>query len=94
VRLTAAVALRECVDVRLMLLVPRILTKFLIYQTLDFDANMFAPYIAPAVTELVRIIGEADTMESKRRIAASLNTVITRAEIRVGCMSQFVLYSC
>lgn len=36
------------------------------------------------------IIGEADTMESKRRVAASLNTVIDRAEIRVGCAS--ILY--
>ncbi|KIM90936.1 hypothetical protein PILCRDRAFT_1173 [Piloderma croceum F 1598] len=65
VRLTAAVALRECVD------------------SVGFDANVFAPYIAPAVTDLVRIIGDADTMESKRRIAASLNAVIERAEIRI-----------
>jgi hypothetical protein len=87
VRLTAAVALRECVDVCYV----QFTAKFILttpcsrtHQTVEFDANVFAPYIAPTVTELVRIIGEADTMESKRRIAASLNTVIERAEIRVS----------
>ena len=91
VRLTAAVALRECVDVRLD---PRwsknLLTKYrrsLTCQSVEFDANVFAPYVAPAVNELVVIIGEADTMDSKRRIAASLNAVIERAEIRVGSTS-------
>jgi hypothetical protein len=59
-------------------------------QSTGFDVNVFAPYIAPAVTELVQIIGDADTMESKRRIAASLNTVIERAEIRVSFRPPYV----
>jgi hypothetical protein len=63
-------------------------------QSVGFDANVFAPYIAPAVTDLVRIIGDADTMESKRRIAASLNTVIERAEIRVIFIPACVLCTC
>ena len=67
-----------------------LLTKYrrsLTCQSVEFDANVFAPYVAPAVNELVVIIGEADTMDSKRRIAASLNAVIERAEIRVGSTS-------
>ncbi|KAH9947240.1 ARM repeat-containing protein [Amylocystis lapponica] len=61
VRLTAAIALRECVD------------------SYHFDANVFAPFLPAAVNELVRLTAEADTLESKRRIAGSLNTVIEQA---------------
>lgn len=48
---------------------------------------MFGPYVGPAVTELVKIIGEADTLESKRRVAGSLNTVIAQAETRVNMLN-------
>ncbi|TFY59275.1 hypothetical protein EVJ58_g5888 [Rhodofomes roseus] len=65
VRLTAAMALRECVD------------------TLSFDIDVFAPFLATAVNELVRLMAEAETLEAKRRIANSLNTVIERAETRI-----------
>ncbi|KAI0938258.1 hypothetical protein AcV5_001092 [Taiwanofungus camphoratus] len=61
VRLTAAIALRECVD------------------TVDFDVDTFAPFLPTAVNQLVRLTAEADTLESKRRIASSLNAVIERA---------------
>ncbi|EPT02714.1 hypothetical protein FOMPIDRAFT_1159700 [Fomitopsis schrenkii] len=65
VRLTAAMALRECVD------------------TLSFDIDVFAPYLATAVNELVRLMAGAETLEAKRRIANSLNTVIERADTRI-----------
>jgi hypothetical protein len=45
---------------------------------------MFAPYLHSAVTELVQILGEVETLETKRRVARSLNTVIERAEYQVG----------
>ncbi|OCH87913.1 ARM repeat-containing protein [Obba rivulosa] len=65
VRLTAAVALRECVD------------------TVEFNADTFAPFLPTAVNELVRLAAEADTLESKRRVANTLNTVIQRVETRI-----------
>ncbi|KAG2154931.1 ARM repeat-containing protein [Suillus bovinus] len=66
VRLTAATALRECVD------------------TVQFDIDVFAPYLPTAVTELVKLMGEADTMEAKQRLAKSLNVVIECAGPRHG----------
>ncbi|KAI0722911.1 ARM repeat-containing protein [Earliella scabrosa] len=65
VRLTAAIAIRECVD------------------SLNFNGDSFAPFLPPVVTSLVRLTAEADTLEAKRRITDSLNTVIERAEARI-----------
>ncbi|KAI0375701.1 ARM repeat-containing protein [Pilatotrama ljubarskyi] len=65
VRLTAAIAIRECVD------------------SLKFDPDVFAPFLPAVVSSLVRLTAEADTLESKRRITDSLNTVIERAEARI-----------
>ncbi|KAF8623412.1 hypothetical protein AX15_006355 [Amanita polypyramis BW_CC] len=61
VRLTAAIAVRECVD------------------TVDFDVNVLEPFLPSAVSELVKLMGEADTMESKRRIDNTLNAVIEQS---------------
>ncbi|PFH52845.1 hypothetical protein AMATHDRAFT_1887 [Amanita thiersii Skay4041] len=63
VRLTAATALRECID------------------TIDFDADVFAPFLPSIISELVMLMSEADTMESKRRIDHSLNTVIEQSGV-------------
>ncbi|KAI0832484.1 ARM repeat-containing protein [Trametes gibbosa] len=65
VRLTAAIATRECVD------------------SLNFDADVFAPFLPAVVSSLVKLTAEADTLEAKRRITDSLNTVIERAEARI-----------
>ncbi|KZT12770.1 ARM repeat-containing protein [Laetiporus sulphureus 93-53] len=65
VRLTAAMALRECLD------------------TIQFDVNVFVPFLPAVVNELERLTAEAETLESKRRVARSLNTVIERAESRI-----------
>ncbi|KAG5648935.1 hypothetical protein DXG03_000284 [Asterophora parasitica] len=62
VRLTAAVALKDCLD------------------TLEFEASYFQPYLPTAVSELIRMMGEADTFESKRRIDYSLNVVIKQVK--------------
>ncbi|KAK2466318.1 hypothetical protein APHAL10511_001960 [Amanita phalloides] len=61
VRLTAAVAVRECVD------------------TIDFDPHVLEPFLPTIVSELVSLMGEADTMESKRRIDNTLNSVIEQS---------------
>ncbi|KDR83604.1 hypothetical protein GALMADRAFT_219426 [Galerina marginata CBS 339.88] len=61
VRLTAAAALRECVDAS------------------DFEPNGFAPFLATAVQQLMQIMAEADTLESKRKVDESLNTVIEQS---------------
>ncbi|KAF8351332.1 armadillo-type protein [Amanita rubescens] len=65
VRLTAATALRECVD------------------TVDFDVHVLEPFLPTTVSELVNLMGEADTMESKRRIDNTLNSIIEQSGHRV-----------
>ncbi|CDO76254.1 hypothetical protein BN946_scf184470.g12 [Trametes cinnabarina] len=65
VRLTAAIAIRECVD------------------SLRFNADVFAPFLPTVVQCLIQLTADADTLESKRRITDSLNTVIERAETRI-----------
>ncbi|RDB22808.1 Importin-11 [Hypsizygus marmoreus] len=62
VRLTAAVALKECLD------------------TVDFQPSFFEPYLPTAVAELITLMGEADTFESKRRIDHSLNILIEQVK--------------
>ncbi|KAJ3573347.1 hypothetical protein NP233_g2485 [Leucocoprinus birnbaumii] len=58
VRLTAATALKDCLD------------------TVDFTIDYFLPYLASTTSQLVRLIGEAETFESKRRVDDTLNVVI------------------
>ena len=41
------------------------------------------PFLSTAVSELLKLLGEADTFESKHRIDQSLNVLIERAEERV-----------
>ncbi|KAH0839916.1 ARM repeat-containing protein [Lanmaoa asiatica] len=65
VRLTAANALRECVD------------------TVSFDAAVFAPFLPATVTELMKLMSEADTIEMKQRLARSLNVVVERADQQI-----------
>ncbi|TFY83956.1 hypothetical protein EWM64_g62 [Hericium alpestre] len=65
VRLTAATAIRECVD------------------SLDYNADFFVPFMGPIVKELLALIGDAESTESKRKVAHCLNTIIDRAEARI-----------
>ncbi|KAJ7094628.1 armadillo-type protein [Mycena belliarum] len=66
VRLTAAIALRECID------------------TLEFDIGVFAPHLSEIVSELMKLLGEAETLEIKRRIDYTLNTVIEQSGERIS----------
>ena len=52
-------------------------------QTLQFDITVFEPFLPTVVTELMRLLSETDTFETKARILNALNTVITRAGARV-----------
>lgn len=52
-------------------------------QKADCNADVFAPFLPSAVTELVRILGEVEALESKRRVAESLNGIIQTADSRV-----------
>ncbi|KAF9226602.1 ARM repeat-containing protein [Gyrodon lividus] len=72
VRLTAANALRECVD------------------TVSFNITIFAPFLPVAVTELMELMSEADTMEMKQRLAKSLNVVIERADKEIIQHAQMI----
>ncbi|KAF9495444.1 ARM repeat-containing protein [Pleurotus eryngii] len=65
VRLTAAIALGECVD------------------TLDFKVEAFTSYLPTAVSELVKLLSEAETADTKRQIAKSLNIVIQQSGTEV-----------
>lgn len=53
------------------------------FQTVAFDNSVFAPYLAVTVTELIKLVVEADSMESKRHILGSLNTIIERMDTEV-----------
>lgn len=61
VRLTAAIAVGECVN------------------TIDFDPKCFEPFLATAISELVLLIGEIESLETKRRINFALNIVIEQS---------------
>ncbi|KAG7449051.1 ARM repeat-containing protein [Guyanagaster necrorhizus] len=52
-------------------------------DTLEFDVNVFAPYIPTTITELVKLMGEADTLTGKTRIGNTLNVVIDQAGSRI-----------
>jgi len=53
-------------------------------QSLDFKPEYFAPFLPIAVSEMIRLLGEADTFESKRRIDHGLNVLIERTGEQVA----------
>ena len=63
-------------------------------QSLQFDANTFEPFLPPVVASLIKLTAEADTLEAKRRITDSLNTVIERVDERVLAIRCFLLLFC
>ncbi|KAI0268377.1 ARM repeat-containing protein [Gloeopeniophorella convolvens] len=44
----------------------------------SFEVNVFAPLLTTSVTELLQLIDEVDTIETKNKVATCLNTVIER----------------
>ncbi|KIO12672.1 hypothetical protein M404DRAFT_959382 [Pisolithus tinctorius Marx 270] len=52
-------------------------------DTASFDITVFAPFLPVAVTELVRLMHEVDTMEMKRRLAKSLKVIIEQADSQI-----------
>ncbi|KAF9476494.1 ARM repeat-containing protein [Pholiota conissans] len=48
-------------------------------DALGFDPHNFAPFLATTVPQLIQIMAEADTLESKRKVDQSLNTVIEQS---------------
>ncbi|KAH7931251.1 ARM repeat-containing protein [Leucogyrophana mollusca] len=52
-------------------------------DTIDFDVDVFAPYLPTVATELVRLMTEADTTDIKRRLAQSLSVVIERVGTKI-----------
>lgn len=52
-------------------------------DTVSFDITVFAPFLPVAVTELVRLMHEVDTIEMKRRLARSLNVIIEHADSHI-----------
>ncbi|KAJ3710388.1 ran binding protein 11 [Lentinula raphanica] len=48
-------------------------------DTLDFDCKIFEPFLPQAVAQLMSLIGEANTYQSKRKVDDALNVVIDRA---------------
>ena len=53
-------------------------------QTIDFNPEVFAPFLQDAVTDLVQILAESEALESKRRIAKCLIVLIQRAGTKVS----------
>lgn len=58
--------------------------KLITMQSTGFDANVLAPYLMTTVTNLIGLIGEADTLESKRKVDQTLNTVIEQSGMLVS----------
>lgn len=84
VRLTAASALRMCIDVSAVVLSDfskNMLSYF--YQTQYFDVTSFEPFISVVVPNLLSVVSELDTLEGKRRVLGCLFTVIRRSQTRV-----------
>jgi hypothetical protein len=79
VRLTAAAALRDCVDVRLSTYIVFIMITFINDQSVGFEPNSFAPFLASTVPQLMRLMGDADTLESKRKVDGCLNIIIEQS---------------
>ncbi|KAF8528819.1 ARM repeat-containing protein [Hysterangium stoloniferum] len=73
VRLSAAEALKTCVD------------------TVKFDVDAFAPFIGDFVTQLIQLLAEADTWESKSRLANTLNIVIECVGSRITPFMEFLV---
>lgn len=48
-------------------------------QSLAFEPNSFAPFLTSTVPQLIQLMGEADTLESKRRVDECLNIIIERS---------------
>ncbi|KAG0701790.1 hypothetical protein DFH29DRAFT_999976 [Suillus ampliporus] len=59
-------------------------------RTVDFDIDVFAPYLPAAATELVKLMGEVDTMEVKQHLAKSLNVVIECAGPQITPHTQMI----
>ncbi|KAI0320679.1 ARM repeat-containing protein [Amylostereum chailletii] len=66
VRLTAASALKQCVDV------------------LTFEPDVFTPFLVAVLPELVHLMDEVESLESKRKVNDCLNTIISRVEGKIA----------
>ena len=60
-----------------------------IVQTVEFQIDPFRPFLPMTIEELLRLIDEAESTESKRRILGTLNVVMERAETHVCHSSYF-----
>jgi hypothetical protein len=58
-------------------------------QTLSLDADILSPVLPPLISELLRLMSDAELMETKRRVDGVLNSVISQAgkrvSARIGC---------
>jgi hypothetical protein len=83
VRLTSATALQQCVDVSLRASNSHSSTTICKWQATLFDLNIFVPFLAPTVAELLKLIDEVETVETKNKLAGCLNTILDRAKAEV-----------
>ncbi|KAN0097466.1 Armadillo-type fold [Tylopilus felleus] len=52
-------------------------------DTVSFDGAVFAPFLPATVTELIKLMSEAQTIEMKQRLAKSLNVVVKCADQQI-----------
>jgi len=83
VMLTTATALQQCVDVSFRADKSHISTIIYKSQATLFNLNIFAPFLAPTVAELLKLIDEVDAIETKNKLAGCLNTILDRARAEV-----------
>jgi len=91
-RLTAASALRMCIEVSIVVIVRRERENAdFVDQSLGFDITSFEPFIPGVVPQLLSLASELDTVEGKKRVIGCLLTVIGRSETRVRANLEAVI---
>lgn len=86
VRLTAATALKDCVDVGLYF---ASLSDSHSVQSVTFDGPTFSPYIPAAVGSLLNLMAEAESQDAKKRVVRSLNVIVdaVQQQVRISVFS-------
>lgn len=59
-------------------------------KSMRFNAEVFLPHLSIAISQLIQLSAEADTLETKRRVTQSLNVIIERMGAQVRPMLPLV----
>ena len=69
----------------------KLLTLTFDKQTNDFNGEVVEPFIQPFTVELLNIVSNAETFETKRKVMGTLNTLIEQSGILVSACHEIEL---